>query len=116
MASLFVHHLDEQDAVRLLGNMAKGARAAIVVSDLRRTRLGLLFAWVGCRALSRSHVVHVDGARSVRAAYTAEEARHLADRAGLRDARVTTRWPQRWVLEWTRDGATRAADPDGGLA
>jgi 2-polyprenyl-3-methyl-5-hydroxy-6-metoxy-1,4-benzoquinol methylase len=97
---LFLHHLADEEAVALLHRMKAAARRLLVVSDLRRSRLGHLLAWAGCRLLSRSHVFHVDGTRSVEAAFTTGEARQLAARAGMADARVTERWPQRWLLTW----------------
>lgn len=102
MCTLFLHHLDDGDAVALLKRMKAVAQRLVLVSDLRRTRLGYLFAVAGCHLLSRSRVFHVDGARSVRAAFTAAEADALAARAGLDGARVTFHWPQRWLLTWER--------------
>lgn len=101
VCTLFLHHLDEEDAVALLGRMRAAARRLVLVSDLRRSRLGYAFAWAGCRMLSRSRVFHVDGARSVAAAFTPGEAGHLARSAGLAGASVTTHWPQRWLLAWS---------------
>jgi 2-polyprenyl-3-methyl-5-hydroxy-6-metoxy-1,4-benzoquinol methylase len=101
--SLFLHHLAGDDAVATLRRMKEAAGQLVVVSDLRRTDLGYLLAWVGCRLLSRSRVFHVDGARSVEAAFTTGEARALAERAGLDGAEVRECWPQRFLLTWTRD-------------
>jgi hypothetical protein len=103
LCSLFLHHLDDDGAVALLRRMRGAARRLVVVSDLRRTALGHLYALVGCRLLSRSPVFHVDGPRSVEAAFTSGEARDLAARAGLAGARVVQRWPQRFLLTWRRD-------------
>lgn len=105
LCSLFFHHLTNDAATELLRKMAAATRRLVLVSDLRRTRLGQVFAWVGCRALSGSRIVRVDGGRSVRAAFTPDEARRLADAAGLAGARVTTRWPQRWVMSWVSASA-----------
>jgi len=102
ICTLFLHHLEDDDAVTLLRRMAAAARRAVIVSDLRRSATGYLFAWAGCRMLSRSRVFHVDGARSVEAAFTPDEAERLAAKAGLDGARVTTHWPQRWMLTWSR--------------
>jgi SAM-dependent methyltransferase len=102
LASLFLHHLSDDDAASLLRSMAAAAGSTVVVSDLRRSRRGTLFAWVGCRVLSRSPIVRVDGGRSVRAAFSVEEARALAGRAGLAGARISVHWPQRWILVWAR--------------
>jgi 2-polyprenyl-3-methyl-5-hydroxy-6-metoxy-1,4-benzoquinol methylase len=104
VCTLFLHHLEEADAVALLRRMKDAARRAVVVSDLRRTALGAAFTWVGCRLLSRSDVFLEDGMRSIAAAFTTEEARRLAADAGLDGARLTQVWPQRWLLEWKRDG------------
>ncbi len=104
LCSLFLHHLGDEDAETLLQRMRDAARHLVVVSDLRRTRLGYLFAWAGCRLLSRSRVFHADGTRSVEAAFATDEARRLAERAGLAGARIVARWPQRFLLTWMRDG------------
>jgi 2-polyprenyl-3-methyl-5-hydroxy-6-metoxy-1,4-benzoquinol methylase len=104
VCTLFLHHLEEPDAVALLRRMRDAARRAVVVSDLRRTALGAVFTWAGCRLLSRSDVFLEDGMRSIAAAFTTEEARRLAADAGLDDARLSHAWPQRWLLEWRRDG------------
>ena len=100
--SLFLHHLDEQDAIALLGAMAEGARRAVLVQDLRRTVTGYLLALGVLRVISRSQVAHVDGPRSVEGAFSLEEARELARRAGLDGVRVEACWPQRFQLTWRR--------------
>jgi SAM-dependent methyltransferase len=102
LCTLFLHHLTESDAVALLQRMREAARHAVVVSDLRRTRLGAAFTWAGCRMLSRSEVFRVDGMRSVAAAFSTGEARSLAAAAGLSGARVSQVWPQRWLLTWRK--------------
>jgi 2-polyprenyl-3-methyl-5-hydroxy-6-metoxy-1,4-benzoquinol methylase len=104
LCSLFLHHLSDPEAETFLRRMRDSARRLVVVSDLRRTRLGYLFAWFGCRILSRSRVFHVDGARSVEAAFTSTEVRRLAERAGLTGARIDECWPQRFLLTWRRCG------------
>ena len=101
--SLFLHHLADDDAVATLRRMKEAAGKLVVVSDLRRTDLGYLFTWIGCRLLSRSRVFHVDGTRSVEAAFTTGEARALAEQAGLHGAEIRECWPQRFLLTWTRD-------------
>jgi 2-polyprenyl-3-methyl-5-hydroxy-6-metoxy-1,4-benzoquinol methylase len=101
-ASLFLHHLDEEQAMKLLGGMARSARRLVLINDLVRTRSGYVLAYLGTRILSASDVVHTDGPRSVEAAFTREELQALARRAGLDRARVTRHWPCRMLLEWER--------------
>jgi 2-polyprenyl-3-methyl-5-hydroxy-6-metoxy-1,4-benzoquinol methylase len=102
LCTLFLHHLTESDAVALLQRIREAARRAVVVSDLRRTRLGAAFTWAGCRLLSRSEVFRVDGMRSVAAAFSTGEARSLAAAAGFGGAQVSQVWPQRWLLTWRK--------------
>jgi 2-polyprenyl-3-methyl-5-hydroxy-6-metoxy-1,4-benzoquinol methylase len=97
--SLFLHHLDEPDAVAMLWSMGRAAGSLGLVSDLRRTRTGYAMAYLVTRAISRSRVVHVDGPLSVRGAFTTEEARRLAGEAGLSwRAEVRATWPQRFLM------------------
>jgi hypothetical protein len=100
--SLFLHHLGEEEAVRLLHKMAAAARFAILVNDLLRSGAGYWLAWTGCRLLSRSPIVRHDGPVSVQAAFRLEEVRVLAERAGLDAARLGRRWPWRFLLSWNR--------------
>jgi 2-polyprenyl-3-methyl-5-hydroxy-6-metoxy-1,4-benzoquinol methylase len=104
ISSLFLHHLDEDQAVDLLRRMAQAARQLVLVNDLRRGLGGLLLAHVATRLLSASPVVHRDGPLSVVAAFTPAEARELAGRAGLAGVRVVRRWPCRFLLSWAPDG------------
>ena len=100
MNSLFLHHLDEPQVVRVLQRMAAAARQRIIIDDLRRTRLGYFLAWTGCRLLSRSPIVHFDGPVSVEGAFTDAEILQLAAQAGLQSARLQRHWPQRFLLTW----------------
>lgn len=105
VCSLFLHHLEDGEAVALLRAMAElngGGPSIVLVSDLRRCVVGLLLAHVVGRVVTRSRVVHVDGPRSVRAAFTIPEAEDLARRAGLDGATVRPTWPCRWLLTWER--------------
>jgi 2-polyprenyl-3-methyl-5-hydroxy-6-metoxy-1,4-benzoquinol methylase len=98
MCSLFLHHFSEHEALQLLTRLRSLARQVVLVDDLRRTALGYGMAWLGCRMLTRSPIVHSDGPISVAAAFTPAEARALAERAGLVDVRVQLHWPQRFLL------------------
>ncbi|MDG2282719.1 MAG: methyltransferase domain-containing protein [Longimicrobiales bacterium] len=98
--NLFLHHLSAEEACTLLRRMARSARDVLIVQDLRRTRLGYVLAWVGLHTLTRSDVARIDGLRSVRAAFTLDEVRGLAERAELPTANIKAVWPQRFVLRW----------------
>jgi 2-polyprenyl-3-methyl-5-hydroxy-6-metoxy-1,4-benzoquinol methylase len=100
--SLFLHHLDEPYAVRLLREMGRAAGKLVLVNDLTRGPVNYALVRLACRLLSRSPVVRYDGPASVRAAFTPGEARELAERAGLRGATVAKKFPCRFLLAWRK--------------
>jgi len=100
--TLFLHHLEPGDATLLLKNLGAAARQLVMVDDLIRSRLGYLLARVGVQLLSRSAIVHYDGPVSVQGAYTVSEAMSLALAAGLKEAKIVTHWPERFLLTWGR--------------
>src|SRR5262249_1666656 len=102
LCSLFLHHLEESQAIDLLKRMATATGRMILINDLVRGPFGFSLAYVGTRVLSRSPIVHADGPQSVAAAFTVQEMRQLAERAGLEHATVARRWPFRMLLEWNK--------------
>jgi 2-polyprenyl-3-methyl-5-hydroxy-6-metoxy-1,4-benzoquinol methylase len=101
-SSLFLHHLEDGEAVEQLRHMGGAARQMVLVNDLIRSHINYLLACAGTRILTRSPMVHFDGPCSVAAAFTRAEARQLALRAGLESAQVQWRWPWRFLLQWRR--------------
>ncbi len=95
--SLFLHHLSVDDAIALLAKMRAAAKRAVFVQDLLRSPAAMRLAWLATRLCSRNPLILEDGPTSVAAAFTLDEARDLARRAGLEHARVVNRWPYRWV-------------------
>ncbi len=99
--TLFLHHLSEEDAKRLLSVMWKMASQLVLIDDLRRSTMGYVLAVAGCHLLSRSPIVHVDGPLSVRAAFTESEILELSDRCDLPRPAIKRHWPHRFLLTWT---------------
>ena len=100
ICSLFLHHLNEADAIAVLRSMSQAARRAVLINDLVRGRCGYLLAELGGRLLTRSRIVHVDGPLSVAGAFTPDEALQLCQQAGLTGAAISRHWPQRFLLTW----------------
>ena len=100
--SLFLHHLDDQQAAGLLGKMRTSSRHLVLVNDLIRETRGLWLAHLASRLFTTSDVVRTDAPLSVRAAYTLPEMRALADQAGLTGAAISRRWPCRFLMTWSR--------------
>lgn len=99
--SLFLHHLDPPEVVAVLTRLRRATRKQLLISDLRRCRIGLVAAHVVPRLLTRSPVVHTDAVLSVRAAYTLDELRELADRARLISHTIRNVFPWRMLLTWS---------------
>lgn len=100
--SLFLHHLDDDQGVLFLRRMARAAERLALVNDLRRSVTGLVLVYLGSRLLNVSQVNRVDSLRSVRAAFTLEEGRQLAQQAGLAGAALKKYGPCRFLLTWRR--------------
>ena len=101
-SSLFLHHLDEPQAIELLGRMAAAAGRLMLVNDLERSRAGFALAFVGVRLLTRCDVVHADGPQSVAGAFRLDEVRAMCRAAGLEGYSLKRRWPCRYLLAWKR--------------
>ena len=84
-ASLVVHHLAPDDVDALLREMVRVARLGIVVNDLVRGRPAWLGAWALTRIGTRNRFTRNDAPLSVARAYTRDELRAMAARAGLRE-------------------------------
>jgi ubiquinone/menaquinone biosynthesis C-methylase UbiE len=98
-ASLVLHHLEPDQAVALLLEMARVARLGVVVNDLVRGRLAWIGAWLISHLLTGNAFTRHDAPLSVRRAYTVREARALFEGAGLRpvfEAQGFVR--HRWVI------------------
>lgn len=105
--SLFLHHFDPPDVVGILHEARRVARRGVVIADLTRSRLAWTATWLMTRVLSRNRLFHIDGPRSVRAAFTPAEMRELLAAAGLTGARVYRSFPFRMIARWAADGTER---------
>ena len=98
-ASLVLHHLEEDEAVTFLQELARVARRGIVVNDLSRGGLTVWGAWALARLTTRNRYTHHDAPLSARRSYTRSEARSLVDRAGLRSVfEANAVAGHRWVI------------------
>ncbi|MBX7256755.1 MAG: methyltransferase domain-containing protein [Candidatus Hydrogenedentes bacterium] len=98
--TLFMHHLTDSAAQRLLKSMCAAAKRQVIISDLNRCCSGYLMAYWVCRILSRSFVVHNDAPLSVLAAFTPKEFASLADAEGISGYSIRRTWPCRFLFTW----------------
>jgi 2-polyprenyl-3-methyl-5-hydroxy-6-metoxy-1,4-benzoquinol methylase len=98
MCSQFLHHLNDQQTALVLGKMRNAATHRVVTVDLARSRWNWFKVWIATRSLTRSKIVHVDGLRSIRAAYTVSEIEAIAREIGFANVEITQYWQCRFVL------------------
>lgn len=103
VCSLLLHHFDPADATQLLREATRVASQAVVVNDLNRTAIAWVLTWSATRLMSRSRLFHIDGPRSVRAAYRPAEALDLATGADMTQVTVRRVFPFRWMMIWRRE-------------
>ena len=104
MSTLFLHHLDEDDAIAFLREAAAKTRDRLLIQDILRSRLSYWFARPARGSSSSTTSAGSMAARSVEGAFTREEARELAKMAGLADAEIVPRFPFRYLIRWVRPG------------
>lgn len=97
-ASLFLHHFEDADVVRLLSDFSRVAKRAVIVNDLLRNLVPYYFSRITGPILARSFLTRNDGPISVLRGFTADELKHLAERAGLKRCKIRRVFPYRLSL------------------
>jgi SAM-dependent methyltransferase len=95
ICSLFLHHFEPPEAVRLLRAMAAQARHGLLVNDLQRHRLAYWGIWILSRMMLKGELFRHDAPLSVLRAYRVEELRPLLREAGLSGLAVDRVFPFR---------------------
>ncbi len=97
--SLALHHFAEHDALTVLREMARVGRAGAACVDLARSRLAAFCIWLLTTFIVRDPMVRHDARLSVRRAFTNEEMKSLAHRAGWPNLRqIKFFWFQQAIL------------------
>jgi ubiquinone/menaquinone biosynthesis C-methylase UbiE len=97
ICTLTLHHLNDDEAVRLLGEMARVSRGPIFAIDLNRDPLAY-FAYRALAPLVLQRLTVEDGALSILRSFRKDELVDLAQRAGLRDITVEGSRMNRLIL------------------
>jgi hypothetical protein len=106
MSAMLLHHLSDEEAVAHFAELGRIARAGVIVHDLSRS----VRSWLWITALTRlfgDPITRFDGPASVRQAFLPEEARALAEGAGLREVLVRRHFGHRFELRGEPARATR---------
>ena len=106
-ASLFLHHFNHDESVRLLSAFRRIARRAVLINDLERHLVPWAFIALVAHVTRRHPMFVNDAPLSVLRGFTPAELLAAASEAGAADATVRERMPFRLLL--TMPGA-KAAD------
>lgn len=88
-SSLFVHHLEPEEIVRLAGEALRVARHAFLIHDLMRHPMHLALSYLGF-PLYRSRITRHDAPASVRRAYTVSEIREILGKSYVEKIEIKT--------------------------
>ena len=101
ICSQVLHHFEAADAERVLREMNRVARHAVIVSDLRRSWIAMAGFWLISFPLGFHRVTRHDGTLSVLRGFTSEELAHLVASATGQVPRVRRRLGFRLTARWT---------------
>ena len=99
VASQVLHHMPRATAVGCVGEFDRVARRAVVLADLRRSRVAMAGVWAACLGLAMGGVTRHDAVLSVRRGYSRLEFDALLAAAGV-PARARRRAGFRIVAAW----------------
>ena len=102
VASQVLHHLPRAVAVRWIAAFDRVARRAVVLADLRRSRVAMAGVWAASVGLAMSGLTRHDAVVSLKRGYTLPEFRALLEGAGV-TAVVRYQPGFRIVASWAPD-------------
>jgi len=110
LASMVLHHFDDDGIVRAVAHLRRRARVALLINDLERSPIAYSLAWLLTRPL-RNQASRDDALLSVRKGFSAAELRSLLTRAGV-GAEGLVRRAIGWRLLALVPGTAPAASPE----
>ena len=96
LTAMFLHHLDDEQVVRVLREMDRVAARGMIAADLLRNRRA--YAWIQLLTLGSNPMVRHDARVSVAQAFNRAEVLQLRERAGLTYTKFTRHFAHRFVL------------------
>jgi ubiquinone/menaquinone biosynthesis C-methylase UbiE len=104
--ALMAHHLGPDEIVRFVNEALRVARVAVLINDLRRSRMHLAAVYAGF-ALYRSRLTRHDAPASVRRAYTRRELQAILERTQAQSIEIRNHYLFRMgAIAWKTAPAT----------
>ena len=86
--SLFCHHLNETELIRLFTYFSENVTIGFIINDLQRTRMAYYSAWFFTRLLNGSTLAKNDGPVSVLRAFKVSELKLLLEKANIKNYNI----------------------------
>lgn len=98
MNSLFAHHFDNNELIRLIQRMKELSTHAIIINDLHRHPVAYYSIKLLTTLFSKTYLVKYDGPLSVARALKKKEWQGILSSAGITDYKLRWMWAWRWQI------------------
>jgi len=98
MCSLFAHHFDKTELVRLVQQMVLLARCSVIINDLHRHPVAYHSIKTLTSLFSRTYLVKYDAPLSVARSLNRAEWKEVLKAAGVTNYSIRWRWAWRWEI------------------
>jgi SAM-dependent methyltransferase len=97
-ASLFLHHFTEEKIKGILTNLYNSSKYAVIINDLRRSKLAYLGIKILTLFLSKSEMVKNDGPLSVKRAFVKGDLQKIINGLNIEKFEIKRKWAFRWLV------------------
>lgn len=98
ISSLFTHHFENKNWIRLIQKMYTCAKTAVIINDLNRHWLAYYSIGILTRLFSKSEMVKHDSKVSVLRSFTKNELVNLLEQAGMKRYEIRWKWAFRYQV------------------
>lgn len=98
ISSLFTHHFEDEDWIKLIQRMVFSAKKAVIINDLHRHPLAYYSIAFLTQIFSKSYMVKHDSKVSVLRSFKRQELKNLLALAGVKNYTIKWMWAFRWQI------------------
>lgn len=98
LCSLFCHHLNENELIKLFSYFREKVRIGFIVNDLLRSRISYYGAWFVTRLFQATILAKNDGPVSVLRAFRIGEIKHMLEKANIRNYLIQKKSLYRFLI------------------
>ncbi|MDD5542776.1 MAG: methyltransferase domain-containing protein [Acidobacteriia bacterium] len=110
-ASMFLHHLRDEEVSGFLNTLFSIARVGVIINDLERHWIPYLFLKLVQPIFARGRITRFDAFTSLRQGFTSQELQAFARASGFGNFWVKKFAPYRWTLWISKNGTARESHP-----